>query len=92
VGKAVGSDVGKLSDSAVASGRPPKLSDGQGLRLWVSVAGKRTWHLAFTSCGQICEMGLGDYPGVSLAATRRDRDDDRAVLADADPRVSFALE
>lgn len=83
--------MGKLSDTACraakATDRPLKLSDGEGLRLWVSVAGKKTWRLAFRYGGQACEMGFGDYPAVSLAAARRLRDEARAQLADGiDPR------
>jgi integrase len=47
-----------------------KHEDGDGLRLVVSLTGKKRWVLRVTVYGRRREMGLGRYPEVSLAEAR----------------------
>lgn len=73
--------------TAKATEKPLKLGDGRGLHLLVSLAGRKTWKLAYRFQDAQREDALGEYPAVSLAAARRRRDEARAHLADGrDPR------
>ncbi|MEZ2407305.1 tyrosine-type recombinase/integrase [Bosea sp. RCC_152_1] len=67
--------------SAKPSDRTLKLSDGEGLQLWISPAGARTWRLAYRSAGKQRAIGIGPYPAVSLSAARRARDAAKRLLA-----------
>jgi integrase len=63
----------KLSDAAAKSDRlkPGRHSDGGGLYLNVTTAGTKSWVFMWTPPGgSRREMGLGSYPGVSLAKAR----------------------
>lgn len=62
------------------------LGDGGGLRLIVSGGGAKKWVFRYTRRGKVRQMGLGAYPGVSLAEARRAAADARAMLqAGIDP-------
>ena len=50
---------------------PGYIHDGGGLYLQVARAGSRSWVFRFSLGGKRREMGLGPYPGVSLAAARK---------------------
>jgi integrase len=50
---------------------PGYVHDGGGLYLQVTAAGSRSWIFRFSLAGRRREMGLGPYPGVSLAAARQ---------------------
>ena len=47
------------------------IHDGGGLYLQVAPAGSKSWIFRFSLAGKRREMGLGPYPGVSLAAARQ---------------------
>lgn len=69
------------------SGRPAgdKHTDGQGLYLHVTAAGKY-WRVAYRFVGKQKTLALGVYPAVSLAQARKKRDEARELLAqDIDP-------
>lgn len=67
-------------------------ADGGGLYLVIDKtesATRRRWLYLFTLAGRRREMGLGPYPGVSLAEARAARDDaEKNVLAKRDPIVA----
>jgi integrase len=50
---------------------PGYMHDGGGLYLQVAPAGSKSWIFRFSLAGKRREMGLGPYPGVSLAAARQ---------------------
>ena len=50
---------------------PGYIHDGSGLYLQVAPAGSKSWIFRFSLGGKRREMGLGPYPGVSLAAARQ---------------------
>jgi len=58
----------KLTDRSCKSAKGPKLlSDGGGLYLNVGKSNSRSWSFIWRKGGKRNEMGLGDYPDVSLA-------------------------
>ena len=60
----------KLSARKVAEARQGKYEDGGGLRLVVAPTGSKKWVLRYTFARRRREMGLGSYPGISLAEAR----------------------
>lgn len=71
------------------SGRPTgdKHSDGQGLYLHVTAAGKY-WRMAYRFGGKQKTLALGVYPATTLANARRKRDEAKEQLAQGnDPSV-----
>ena len=51
--------------------KPGYIHDGGGLYLQVAPAGSKSWVFRFSIAGRRREMGLGSYPGVSLALARQ---------------------
>ena len=78
---------GPLNDTFVRQIKPQgsktgeKYSDGGGLYLHVTVAGKY-WRMAFRFAGKQKLLAIGVYPAVSLARARQARDKARELLAD----------
>jgi hypothetical protein len=74
-----------LSDMKCRNARPSlklqKLSDGDGLQLWVQPTGARLWRLAYRFGGKQKLLALGNYPAISLVAAREARDIARKLLA-----------
>lgn len=60
--------------------KPYKLSDGNGLQLWVAVAGSRNWRFAYRRDGKQRSVLLGAYPTVGLGEARRKRDQARREM------------
>lgn len=60
---------------------PGSYEDGQGLRLVVAVSGSKSWVLRYQVQGKRREMGLGGYPGLSLAGARQAAADQRKLIA-----------
>jgi hypothetical protein len=75
-----------LTDMACRTAKPGpkrrKLSDGEGLQLWVQPNGSRLWQLAYRFNGRQKQMSLGPYPDVSLAEARDRRFAARRLLRD----------
>ena len=59
-----------------------RYSDGGGLHLFISKAGRKSWVLRITVDGRRRDMGLGGYPSVSLAQAREKAVDHRAAIAE----------
>ena len=75
----------RLTDKAVRAakhqGKDYKLSDGEGMFVHVTRAG-RYWRLKFRLHGKERLMSLGTYPSTSLAAARERRAEARALIAE----------
>ena len=61
---------------------PGRYSDGGGLHLYISKAGRKSWVLRITIDGRRRDIGLGAFPSVSLAKARVKAGDHRAAVAD----------
>jgi integrase len=70
----------KTVENAKYTGKPVKLSDGDGLYLLVAEAG-RYWRLKYRLDGKEKVLALGVYPAVSLAEARKGREEARENLA-----------
>ena len=72
-----------LSATRVKALREPgRYSDGGGLHLYISKAGRKSWVLRITVDGRRRDIGLGGYPSVSLALAREKAADNRAAIAE----------
>lgn len=75
-----------LSDVKCRNARPgekvTKLSDGEGLQLWVQPSGAKLWRLAYRFGGKQKLLSLGTYPIMTLAEAREARLENKRLLAD----------
>jgi Arm DNA-binding domain len=73
-----------LTDVAIRTLKPAiklqKISDGEGLQLWVMPVGSRLWRYAYRYNGSQKSLALGTYPQVTLAEARKKRDQARILL------------
>lgn len=74
-----------LTDVAIrntkAGSKVQKLSDGDGLQLWITPANTRSWNLAYRFSGKQKKLHIGSYPEISLKAARTRADEARDILA-----------
>ena len=61
---------------------PGRYSDGGGLHLYISKAGRKSWVLRITIDGRRRDLGLGGFPSVSLALAREKAVENRAAVAE----------
>ena len=61
---------------------PGRYSDGGGLHLYISRAGRKSWVQRITIDGRRRDIGLGGFPSVSLARAREKAADNRAAVAE----------
>ena len=61
---------------------PGRYSDGGGLHLYISKAGRKSWVQRITIDGRRRDIGLGGFPTVSLAQAREKATDNRAAIAE----------
>ena len=61
---------------------PGRYSDGGGLHLFITKAGRKSWVLRITIDGRRRDIGLGGYPSVSLARAREKSAEYRDVIAE----------
>ena len=75
-----------LTDLAIRATKPGaklrKISDGDGLQLWVQPTGSKLWRLAYRFRGKQKLIALGAYPVVSLENARRVAAHARILLAE----------
>jgi len=75
-----------LTDARCRSEKPgatrKKLSDGQGLQLWIQPNGKKLWQLVYQFRGSQKQIALGPYPEVPLSEARDLREQARKSLRD----------
>lgn len=57
-----------------------KLSDGEGLQLWLMPGGAKVWRLAYRFLGKQKSVVLGSYPALTLADARIKRADAKRML------------
>lgn len=75
--------MGKLNPKQVENlSEPGTYEDGDGLRLVVKAASRKSWVLRYQLAGRRREMGLGSYPEVSLKSARLDAASKRRMLAE----------
>lgn len=82
----------KLSNTTCQSAKPKekayKLTDGQGLFLYVMPSGAKYWRLKYRFAGKEKQLAFGVYPEVSLKEARDKRAAARELLRDdADPSM-----
>ena len=61
---------------------PGRYSDGGGLHLYISKAGRKSWVQRITIDGRRRDLGLGGFPSVSLALAREKAAEKRAAVAE----------
>jgi len=79
-----------LTDLAIRALKPTgklqKISDGDGLQLWIMPHGSKLWRYAYRFNSAQKTLAIGQYPEIGLADARKKRDEARAVLiSGADP-------
>ena len=78
--------MGRLTERGVQTAKEGRHSDGDGLHLVVSSAGRKKWVLRYQVDGVRRDKGLGAYPDVSLKDARTRASEDRSLIAKgADP-------
>lgn len=68
--------------TAKPAAKPVKMADGQGMYLFVSPTGAKSWRMAYRMGGKARTITFGLYPEVGLAEARQRRDDARKCLRD----------
>ncbi|WP_225206220.1 tyrosine-type recombinase/integrase [Novosphingobium huizhouense] len=76
--------------AAKASDRPIKLADAQGLYLYVTPSGYKSWRFKYRFAAKERRIVFGPYPDLSLRKARDLRDDARKELREGkDPGVEY---
>lgn len=74
---------GRLKATEVKEWTKPGLyNDGKGLYLQVTASGTKSWLYRYTFKGKTRDMGLGAYPGVTLAQARKLHAEHKTILKD----------
>lgn len=75
-----------LSDASIKAvkptDKPQKISDGEGMYLFVSPSGGKHWRLDYRFGNKRKTLALGSYPAVSLKTARQSRDEAKVLLAE----------
>src|SRR5687767_4939734 len=81
-----------LIRTAKPSEKPQKLVDEHGLYLLVTPSGGRLWRQRYWFGGKEKQLGLGQWPAVSLKTARDRRDENRRLVAQGlDPSAKRRL-
>lgn len=68
--------------------KPDKVSDGNGLQLWVRTTGSKTWVLDYRLNGKRQNLVVGKYPAMSLQQARLKNNEVRELIKqDIDPKA-----
>ena len=79
----------KLSATRVkALADPGRYSDGDGLHLFITKKGRKSWVQRITVDGRRRDIGLGGYPTVSLAQARKRATDNRETIGNGKDPVA----
>jgi hypothetical protein len=70
----------QIRNAGAPPGRIVKLSDGEGLQLWVKPSGAKLWNLAYRFDGKQRKLAIGPFPRVSLQDARARRDEAKRQL------------
>lgn len=86
-----------LTDTAIRNAtvhpRNYSLSDMEGLSLFVSKSGTKSWHFRYYINGKQCRLSFGSYPEISLSHARLLRQEARAQIARGlDPQVQRRIQ
>jgi len=86
----------KLTDSKCRAAKPKekayKLSDGEGLYLYVKPVGSKLWKMSYRFEDKQRDLSFGPYPTVALAEAREKKTRaKRCLLEGIDPRQEFAI-
>ena len=60
--------------------KPDKVSDGNGLQLWVRTTGSKTWVLDYRLNGKRQNLVIGKYPAMSLQQARLKNNEVRELI------------
>ncbi|WP_449256925.1 tyrosine-type recombinase/integrase [Bosea sp. (in: a-proteobacteria)] len=75
-----------LTDTAIRNAKPSgktvKLSDGEGLQLWITPNGSKLWRLAYRLDGKQRKLSIGAYPAIDLKTARQKREEAKQLLRD----------
>jgi len=71
----------KKIEAAKAKGKPYKLTDRDGLYLYVSTTGARSWRYDYRIAGKRETLTIGQCPDVSLTSARKDLAEARELVA-----------
>ncbi|WFR95699.1 tyrosine-type recombinase/integrase [Rhizobium tumorigenes] len=75
--------------NAKTDGKPRKLADGNGLYVYVSTSGGKSWRLDYSYFGKRKTLTLGVYPTLGLADARVQREEAKRKLAEGlDPSIA----
>ena len=72
----------QIRNTNASIGRVVKLSDGEGLQLWLQPSGAKLWNMAYRFDGKQRKLALGPYPRISLKDARTRRDEAKMLLAE----------
>jgi len=72
----------QIRNASATTRRVLKLSDGEGLQLWVKPSGAKLWNLAYRFDGKQRKLAIGPYPRISLKDARTRRDGPKRLLDD----------
>ena len=72
----------QICNASAPAGRVMKLSDGEGLQLWVKPSGSKLWNLAYRFDGKQRKLAIGPFPRISLRDARTRRDEAKRLLDD----------
>lgn len=67
--------------NAAPRDKPYKMTDGQGLYLFVMPSGSKLWRMNYRHHGRQKTLAIGAFPSVTLADARAARDDARRILS-----------
>ncbi|MGX1787953.1 Arm DNA-binding domain-containing protein [Bosea sp. NPDC055332] len=75
-----------LTDTAIryvkSSGKTVKLSDGEGLQLWITPNGSKLWRLAYRLDGKQRKLSIGACSAIDLKTARQKREEAKQLLRD----------
>ncbi|KQQ38306.1 integrase [Rhizobium sp. Leaf306] len=75
--------------NAKVGDKPRKLADANGLYLYISAAGGKSWRLDYNFFGKRKTLTIGSYPTLTLADARSQRDEAKRKLAEGlDPSLA----
>ena len=71
----------QIRNASASASRVVKLSDGEGLQLWLQPSGAKLWNMAYRFDGKQRKLAMGPYPRISLKEARTRRDEAKKLLA-----------
>ena len=83
-----------LTDTVVRQAKPGRrditlIDNTNGLALFVSVTGAKSWHFRFSWADKQPRISLGTYPEISLKEARELRDQARVLVSRCESSVYF---